>query len=332
MSILKFNRFGAVSRKSRRLFLASAPLALVALTIPGCNETKSRFVLVSLKTLDNPFFQSIREGIDDASTAELGLIVRAGQNESDLNSQRSTLESFYTEQIAGKAERDRALVGLIITPTASGAELVPQIARYRSSGVPVVVVDTAIDRESLLNVSSDYNLFLGSDNFRGGQLAAEHLLANLPPSSSQSLLLLNGQIGSETAQSRRRGFLDVVESRGYRLTERSAEWRKNDAREIVASLLASGQEFAGIFAANDNMALGAVTAYQAAGKQIPPVVGFDAIPEAVEAVNAGSMLATVAQDPVEMGRQAMLAFNDLNTLKTSSFQDNLVLVKLITKS
>jgi len=125
-------------------------------------------------------------------------------------------------------------------------------------------------------------------------------------------LVLNGISGAEPAHERRAGFLEKVaelKEQGvvdYEITERTANWKRTEGRSIMDGLLALGRHFDGIFAANDMMALGVVEAYrQAPEHELPLVVGFDAIDDARQAVKEKKFIATMAQDPYEMGKRGV---------------------------
>ena len=96
------------------------------------------------------------------------------------------------------------------------------------------------------------------------------------------------------------------------IIEKTANWDRRQARTTVEALYASGQRFDGVFAANDEMALGALEGWQISGSDMKPViVGFDAIKDALKQINDGQLYASIAQDPAKMGKSAAQALMDI---------------------
>lgn len=290
--------------------LARTILISIALTLAACGESstpkieKAQYLLV-LKTLDNSFFSEIRSGFEKAIGGNGVVIVRAGRNESDIEAQLNALRSFAPDTLEGKL-----IKGVAITPVSSGSELVADLARFRKAGISVVLVDTIIPEEVFSKSGFGYNVGISSDNAEGGQKAAELLLSSLSSIKKPTILMLEGMSSSDTAQQRRLGFDRGIEAFKLRtgspidVTYRSANWRRDDANRMVAALLGSETTIDGIFAANDEMALGAISAFRSVGRKIPVVVGFDAVPDAIKEVQAGAMAGTIGQDANKMGVRA----------------------------
>jgi ABC-type sugar transport system substrate-binding protein len=276
-------------------------------------EAKHDVVLLLLKTQTTPFFQEIQSGAESEAHADAGkydLIVRAGTKEGDITAQRTILDSAYDQYVAGQPKA--LLRALLITPSASGPELIPSIKRLRDAGVPVIVIDTQLDHAALAQGATAVNAFVGSSNMDGGAKAAHIVAKRLPRGGS--VLILNGVDGQETAKSRHDGFINglVASSNAkYSIEEHTCNWQRNEARSSVESLLAFGKNFDAIFAANDEMALGAAEALRQHGKSGVTVVGFDAIPAAVDALKDGSLAATLRQQPRLMGSTAVKLARDV---------------------
>lgn len=322
-------------KRQRLLFAAAASLAaLVACAEDHTDgEVERRRVLLVLKARDNPFFQQIEAGVraglrESDSTAEL--VVRSGATEADVSAQRRVLDEFHQQYVAHTTPPGIAAV--LLTPSGSKDELTAQIKAYKDHGVKIILVDTRIDSSALARAETSYDAFVGSNNAEGGALAGRTIVARLPRGGR--ILLLNGSQGHETAAARRDGFQSVLDSVGrngpkYLLVQRTANWRRSEARSTVDALLALGQQFDAIFAANDEMALGAAEALRQRDlrSNVPFVLGFDAIDEARTAVREGRIAGTIAQQPFEMGRLAVLrALRD-----TGQRGDVVVPVQLIAK-
>jgi ribose transport system substrate-binding protein len=120
-----------------------------------------------------------------------------------------------------------------------------------------------------------------------------------------NVAIIEGISGHETADRRRLGFLKGVEDHpGIRVVaSQTADWERARAYTVAENLLQAHPDLDAIFAANDEMALGALEAVAAARRLgRVGVVGFDAIPDALVNIRSGRLLGSVAQFPGEMGR------------------------------
>jgi ribose transport system substrate-binding protein len=263
----------------------------------GCSQSEQiqeapKAALV-LKTLDSPFFTSLRQGAEEAAAeAGLDLTVQASERQVDVRQQMQVIESFIKAQVDV----------LLIDPVGSG-EVLSLIRKANEAGIPVLILDSRIDSASAAERGVEIEAFVGSDNYQGGVVAGEFILERT--SGNTNVVILEGVPGHETADSRKKGFLAAVKSRdGVQiLASQPANWERAQGFSVTQELLNTYPELNVVFACNDMMALGAVEAIEAAGKsdQII-VVGFDAVEEARLAISDGSMLASVAQLPSEIGR------------------------------
>jgi len=320
-----------VSNSLKKISFRVLVLLFICAGILACTENKKQnkdHVLLLLKTLDNPFFGSIQDGFLSKIDKKTNVIVRAGNKEDDINTQKAILDSYIMDPITNK--KNGRLLGLVLTPSASNDELTNYIKELNHRNIPVIIVDTRINNDALIRAGANYQSFIGSSNYEGGQLAAKTLMIKTI-NKTDPILLLNGVIGHESATARRKGFLDYMKSNypNVSIIERTANWRRSEARQIVEGFIAIGKPVSGIFAANDEMALGVIEAIGNKSKKIP-IIGFDAIPEALNAVKEGGLTATIAQDPFEMGSASAKAINArLNGQMVN--KDQVISVKLIEK-
>jgi ribose transport system substrate-binding protein len=287
---------------------------LIAIWLCGCNSNSSsqREVLVILKTLDNPYYQEMRSGIleqSGTSFPDVEIDIKTGAGEGDVSGQRAILDQYADRFIVPTAKSN--LIGVIITPSSSGPELLPALSKFEANGIPVVVLDTKLGskKDDLTKV---YSAFRGSDNYLGGEIAGEQVRNHLP--SGGKILLLNGVDGQETASARRDGFLsEFVNLSNYLIEQKTCNWNREEARTTVTGLLEGGDKFDFVFAANDEMALGAMEAKRQKGlaQTEMPIIGFDATSEARDAVSRHDLYATIAQKPAEMGKVGVEALSDL---------------------
>jgi ribose transport system substrate-binding protein len=282
----------------------TAALLTAAVTFAACSSqapqtssgpAKPRVALV-LKTLNSPFFIEMQTGAKAAADrAGLELVVQAAEREVDVEKQMQIVENLI--QTGVKV--------LMITPSGS-REIVPVLAKANAANIPVIVVDTRVDEAAAKSASVKLATFIGSDNYEGGHAAGAELVAITD--GKANVAVLEGIPGHETGDSRLRGFKDAIkDAPGVKLlASQTANWERDQGFTVFQNMLQAHPAIDAVFACNDMMALGAVEAIAAAGKTGKiKVLGFDAVDDARKAIDAGSMVASVAQFPGEMGRMAV---------------------------
>jgi ribose transport system substrate-binding protein len=144
--------------------------------------------------------------------------------------------------------------------------------------------------------------FIGTNNEAGAKLAGDYMCKNLKP--GDKVAILQGLITQSTGKARADGSKAGLSACGLNIVAQTpAEWDTAKAQAAMEDILTKNPDLKGVFASNDNMALGAVQAIKNAkltGKIM--VVGFDANPDAATAILAGDMNASVAQAPSNMGK------------------------------
>ncbi len=273
------------------------------MTLAGCSTpppqstapAKPRVALV-LKTLNSPFFIDMQKGAQ-AAADKLGidLVVQAAEREVDVEKQMQIVENLI--QTGVKV--------LLITPSGS-REIVPVLAKATAAGIPVVIVDTRIDAAAATAAKVTTASFIGSDNFEGGRVAGAELIQ--VAKAKANVALLEGIPGHDTGDSRLRGFKDATkDTPGIKVVaSQTANWERDQGFTVFQNMLQAHPEIDALFACNDMMALGAMEAIAAAGRTGKiRVIGFDAVDDARKAIDAGTMVASVAQFPGDMGRQAV---------------------------
>lgn len=275
-------------------------LALV-LAVAACNRggdaTARPVVALVVKTLNNQFFIDMEAGAREAADS-LGfeLLVQAPEREIDVERQMQIVENLI----------QRRVQVLALVPNGS-RELVPAVLKANAAGIPVLTVDTRLDAATVRSAGAKVVTFIGSDNVDGGRIAGAFVVEQLQ--GSGAIAVLEGIPGHETGDARLRGFRESVDAApGIRVVaSQTANWERDQAFNVTQNILQAHPDITAIFACNDVMALGAVEAIAAAGRDgTIQVVGFDAQDDARAAITAGRMAATIAQNPREMGRLAML--------------------------
>jgi ribose transport system substrate-binding protein len=313
-------------RALRNCILVIGLTALLSCAISACSRSASTqapvvekpIILLLLKDYNNEFFRKIDEGFRAGMPEDLkknyDLEVRYASSWTDLSYERRQLDHYLSDYVLGRKEP--RLKAVVVTAGSSNDELTSQIKQLRDNHVIVVLADQRINPEALKRANTDYDAFIGTLNKAGGVLGADQMVKHLP--NGGTILLLNGATGVRAAIDRRQGFLDrlaeLSKQNGckYKVIERTANFTRSEAQSTLDGLLSMGQQPDGIFAANDEMALGALEALRqkkSAHKSV--VVGFDAIQEAVAAVKDGRLVATIAQDPMGIGKKSAITVDKL---------------------
>ncbi|MDZ7343559.1 MAG: substrate-binding domain-containing protein, partial [candidate division KSB1 bacterium] len=203
--------------------------------------------------------------------------------------------------------------------------------KANAAKIPVIVVDTRVDDNALKEAGGRIAAFIGSDNFEGGKIAGEYLVARL--AGAGKVAILEGIPGHETGDARLAGFHHVVDREaGIEIVaSQTANWERDQGFNVFQNILQAHPQVRALFACNDMMALGAIEAIAAAGKTGELIVlGFDAVADAREAIRRGAMAGSVAQFPAEMGRLSVE--NAFRLINGESIPEMIpVKIELITK-
>ncbi len=287
---------------SRRCLFALLAISLGAGALAACNRgadaTAKPAVALVLKTLNNQFFIDMEAGARSvADSLGLELIVQAPEREIDVEKQMQIVENLLQRQIKV----------LMLVPSGS-KEIVPAVVKANAAKIPVVTVDTRVDAATLAAAGGSVATFIGSDNEDGGRMAGAFVVERL--GGRGTIAVLEGIPGHETGDARLRGFRAAVAKAGTVsiVASQTANWERDQAFNVTQNMLQAHPDITALFACNDVMALGALEAIAAAGKSAQiTVVGFDAQDDARKAITEKRMAGTIAQNPREMGRMAMIA-------------------------
>lgn len=275
--------------------LALMAAGTMLMTMGGCNaitidgeenvrEGSSRNVIgFSVSTLNNPFFVTLTEGARKAATennVEL-VVVDAGD---DAAKQTSDIEDLVSRNVGV----------LIVNPVDSDA-VAPAVKSAMSQGIKVIAVDRGVN-------GVDVDCQIASDNVAGARMATEYLMELV--GEGAKVAELQGVPGASATIDRGAGFHQVADQSLQVAASQTANFNRAEGMTVMENILQSDGTIKGVFAHNDEMALGAVEAVAASGKDIK-IVGFDATDDAQKAVKDGKMAATVAQKPDKMGETAI---------------------------
>lgn len=233
-----------------------------------------------LSTLNNPFFVDLRDGAQ-AKADELGATLVVFDSQDDSATEMSNVEDLITQGVDL----------IMINPTDSDA-VGNAVAAANAAGIPVVTLDRSANAGEVV-------AHIASDNVAGGKMAGEFIVEQL--GGAGKVVELEGIPGASAARDRGEGFnVAIAESDIEVVAKQTANFDRAEGLSVMENILQAQPEINAVFAHNDEMALGALEAIKASGRDIM-VVGFDATDDAVKAVQAGEMAATVQQLPKEIG-------------------------------
>ncbi|MGP4088224.1 ABC transporter permease/substrate-binding protein [Streptomyces sp. KR55] len=265
--------------------VATAIVGATSLLHSGSSSTTQK-VGLSLSTLNNPFFVQIRAGAE-AEAKKLGVDLTVTDAQNDASQQANQLQNFTSE----------GLSSIIVNPVDSDAAG-PAVRAANKADIPVVGVDRGVNK-------ADTAALVASDNVEGGELGAKALAEKL--GGRGTIVILQGQAGTSASRERGAGFAEGLKAYpGIKVVAKQpADFDRTKGLDVMTNLLQAHPDIDGVFAENDEMALGAIKALGSkAGKSVQ-VVGFDGTPDGLKAVEAGTLYASVAQQPRELGRIAV---------------------------
>ena len=190
-------------------------------------------------------------------------------------------------------------VDAIFLPPREEKPLLPAVLRAKAAGVPVFLVDRSVDA-SVAQAGRDYVTFMGSDFVDQGTRAADWLLENVE--GDLKVIELEGTTGSSPANDRKRGFDERVgsEDRVEILASQSGDFARDKGRQVMETLLQANPDVNVVYAHNDEMAIGAIQALEAAGRtpgEDVTIVSIDGTRDALQAIIDGKMGVTVESSP-----------------------------------
>lgn len=256
-------------------------------------EAPHKKIGVTLLTLQHGFYQDLRKGLE-AAAQERGYELVVTSGEFDAARQANQIDEFLVQKVDA----------LVVSPCDSRG-VGPSIEAANKAGIPVFTADIANASGRGTVVSH-----VASDNVGGGREAARLLGAALS-GHGEVAILSHPEVTS--VSDRVRGFKErLAEMPGMKIVaELSAEGKRDKAVKVMEDLLQAHPKLAGVFAINDDSALGALAAVEAAGKLGKiKIVGYDATEEARARIDQGKLVGDVAQDPAKIGRLTIEAIDD----------------------
>jgi ABC-type sugar transport system substrate-binding protein len=256
----------------------------------GAATTGGSSVGVMIKGLDNPFFAAMNDGVE-AAAQDTGadVQIQAAASLTDTSGQASKLEALIGQ--------DKSCY--VVNPITQ-TNLVQPLARVPED-TPVVNIDSPIGTDAAEQAGLNISTYIGTDNVAAGGLAADTMAELL--SGGGKVGVIGGVSGDATSNARVQGFTEGAQGRFEPLETVAGDWDRAKALNAAEDLMRANPDLKGFFAANDQMALGIAQAVKNAGKQGDiEIIGVDGIEDALKAVKAGDLSATVSQYPYTIGQ------------------------------
>src|SRR5258706_9394940 len=270
--------------------LAVAVLAAASAALPlspafADTPDKPKVALV-MKSLANEFFLTMETGAKDYqkhNANQFELITNGIKDETDTANQIRIVEQMIVSKVDA----------IVLAPADSKA-LVPVVKKAVDAGIIVVNIDNRLDPDVLK--SKDLNVpFVGPDNRKGAQKVGDFLAKKLK--AGDQVGIIEGVSTTTNAQQRTAGFKDAMDKAGAKVVSvQSGDWEIDKGNAVASAMLNEYPNLKALLAGNDNMAIGAVSAVRAAGKQGQVyVVGYDNINAIRPMLKDGRVLATADQ-------------------------------------
>lgn len=272
------------------------------------NNLKDIKIGLSVSTLNNPFFVSLKNGVvKEAKAKGIEVIVIDAQNDSakQVNDVQDLLQ--------------KGVDALLINPTDSAA-ISTAVQSANDIGIPVITLDRSADKGKVESL-------VASDNVKGGQMAATYIVEQL--GKNAKVVELEGVPGASATRERGKGFHLVADKKLKVVEKQSAHFDRTEGLNVMENIIQGNPDVQAVFAHNDEMALGALEAINSSGKDIL-VVGFDGNDDALKSIKDEKLNATVAQQPELIGKLALDAAGDV--LQGKKVKKNIPApLKLVTK-
>lgn len=257
-------------------------------------ETAADAITLGLLTpTDNAFFISLQEGAQEAAD-RLNVELLSRHAGDDIATQTEQIQAMIAQGVDA----------LIVTPVDTEA-VVPALEAAHEAGIPIITVDRRAETPFIVS-------HIASDNEAGGHMAGDYLAETI--GEAGNVVELTGIAGTSAAQDRGAGFNEAIAAYDEinLIAQETGNFNVEDGKDAFTQILTEHDDIDAVFAHNDDMILGAIAAAQEHNRAEEIVfIGFDAIEDAVAALEKGSLTATIAQQPTEMGRLGVETAVDL---------------------
>jgi ribose transport system substrate-binding protein len=287
-------------KRTRLIAIALVAFACVAMLAScaskkenaGTNPAKKQFTVgVTLLTEEHPFYRELKAAfIEQCKVRNLKPTILSCNM--DLPTQTTQVENFITQRVDA----------MVVCP-AESAGIAGAVRKANDANIPVFTADIAAQGGKIVS-------HIASDNVAGGRIAGEYLAKLLKGKGDIAIV---NHPAVQSVQDRVKGFKEAIAKYpGIKIVDdQAAEGKRDLAVTVTENILQKHAKLDGIFAINDNTALGALAAIEQSGRKNVVMVGYDGDPEAREKIASGTALkADAVQYPREIGKATADAVAD----------------------
>ena len=276
----------------KRIIAIMLMLAMSVLVLAGCGgndapekgEKEGYVIGLSMNTQTNPFFVTVVEGCQKAADeAGAELIVTDAQDDPTI--QQKDIENLITKQ-----------PDVIIIDPCDSEAIVSSVEACNEAGIPVLTMD----RQSN---GGDVLAHIGYDAIKSGKLAGQYLVDEL--GGKGKIVELQGILAANVAQDRSAGFNEIMKANPDMeiVACQSANFNREEGMKTMETILKGNPQIDGLYAANDEMLLGALEAIESAGRLDEMVIiGCDCLDETKDMIREGKAEGTIAEPPFFLGK------------------------------
>jgi ribose transport system substrate-binding protein len=273
---------------------ASFSMAPAVAASPASANRVPKIALV-MKTLTNPFFIEMEKGARRAEAVmQVELQVRTAAQETSIEQQIQIVNDLIA-----------ARVDAIVIAPGDSTSLIPVLQKAAAAGIKLVNIDNRLNPQALQQAGLAPLPFVSVDNEKAAYASARFIAQDARPGTQAAIL--EGIRSADNAQQRLAGARRAFgQSKDITLVaSESANWKIDEGYAVTKKIFESKPGVKLLFAANDMMALGALKYLQESHRTAVKVASYDALDEAVAAVQAGQLAVTVNQQAGEQGFQGV---------------------------
>ncbi|MBC2580785.1 sugar ABC transporter substrate-binding protein [Clostridium sp. DJ247] len=282
----------------KKKFLSFVITALMATSLlAGCGQksiatsdsSKKIKIGVAISSIDDKWLSYLVDSMKKYADTQKDVEVIYVDGKNDSNKQLSQIENFITQGV------DAIIVNPVDTDTSK-----PLTDKAKQAKVPIISVNNPLAN------TDDVAAHVSTDPLEAGKLEMEYLAKKA--NFKGNVAIMTGTIGQEAVRLRTQGFRDVIAKYPNMkiVAEQTAEWTRAKGMTLMENWLQSGKQIDIVAANNDEMAIGALKAIEAAGKLDKILVGgIDGTPDALDYVKAGKLNVTIYTSPIDQGKAAV---------------------------
>jgi ribose transport system substrate-binding protein len=287
-------------RRGIRLGLAIAA-CLAATGCGGATQEYKYRIAVIPKGTSHEFWKSIHAGAVQAARERAGTQVLwdGPPTEDKVHEQQQIVERFTSEGVSA----------IVLAPS-DRRTLVEPVKGALKKGIPVVIIDSGLEKSDEILGSDKYLGYVATDNRLGGVKAAQRMIALLKGKEHPKVLMIRYQKGSESTEQREAGFRDTIREAAnieFSVADDEAGATADKAQQVTERLLSDNKAVDGLFTPNESSTSGALRALEVLKRTGDvKLVGFDASDTLIQAMRSGKLHGLVLQDPFDMGYQSVM--------------------------